>query len=1170
MQEAVATSIVRFADEQRTISSSNADSQSGSCEIAQDCTWPDALIDINEASPGDTASHTVVGCDMPAAIKSSESMAEDDFSGVKFHEAFWAVPEWRLPKSDTAPPEQKAIPHPSIAYLQGPHSLNSLAAESAARKADSAGNDDNASDRDIPQHKASSMDGVDQQSVTASQVRALQDLVLSMQQLLGHAAKKRAAMQQQLQDAKASAEQLQILQQVNETELAMWRAGAHVGSMTSQEQGLEHVLSSELQQTQVVLHQALAHQEEFMAQVMNLPPVLEAPIANNDDDDDAPVAPRTVVKDTQAEGNGSERDTHKPDAAATPLVTEQPEASKEEDEQASPDSPLLTADGKDNSAAEPQQQLMHAHAVIAVLAGRLGELECCNALLQDQLARSTDDLIKSGPQEPWHADGFPWDDRAPGDDGEQQASRLVSAATLDSRDGAFQPDEPAAAAAEQHDYLSELREHEAIAAAAQAGHLQTPGQTAESLPEADSKHTAVDTDARAAADTESHRPVEALPMPHALASSGKEANADSAELSDVAQRVQAHSAADDAQMASRLAAALVAARLVETLPSQHVLASPDKDASSEEDNLSNKPPTDRAHSDTKDAQLASRLAAAEEQNARLAATHAELERWLLHAQHQLTDYAAAHTDELLSPARKLFHGASFALTKAVAEVKSTSGLATPELQPLMVSEPARVSASSQACTGHDGNVQSSADKAGTMAELAASRTKLARVAAELADSERCRESLQQQLLGMGEAKMQTLAAANLPEQATAVDSSMLGEATDAEAQEWQPADTQLFSEDAQAPRCPACRRSQGEMINEAGRGTLEASISEVAALQVAMAQSEAIFLDLEAQLRAGFEREQASRGRIAALEQQLQTAVVQGRIAAPRGQAQQETAAPKHAALDAPGLAPASPERQVGSSQDACEQAAGAAAECQSGQEGSTQPLQQQVQAITAQLRAAQNRASDAEGIIGRLQDQVFDQLALVAELQSSLTAAQAKSPPADQAAQQMDEGALRSKAMSAQQLLTTPHQPAASLTVVKLIKKGPPLGPVRVDMSPLLVACTLIAGQSESPEELYDIISRESSTFAPQQKGAHRTGLPAPPAATAGTKGNGMERTASPQSASNNMRENPLFLRGVQSGIPDTSKKSAEALKGCSCSGEGLFHSPKVPYFPCRKPGRL
>lgn len=1162
MQEPIATSIVKLVIEQRTISSSNADSQSGSCEIAQDCTWPDALIDIDEASPGDTSSHIVVGFNMPAVIKFSESMAEDDFSSVQFHEAFWAVPEWRLPKSGPAVPEQTARPHSSFVYLKGPHSLNSLAADSTARQADSAGNDGNAGDRDIPKQKASSMDGVDQQAITASQVRALQDLVLSMQQLLDHAAKERAALQQQLRDAKASAEQLQILQQVNEAELAVWRTAIHVGSKPSQEQGLEHVLSAQLQQTKAVLHQALAHQEELMAQVMNLQPIGEAPMA---DDDDAPVAPGTVVEDTQAQVSRSERNANKPDAAATPLVTEQPEASKEEDVQASPDSPLLTADGKENSAAEPQQQLRHAHAVIAVLAARLGELECCNALLQDQLARSTDDLIKSGPQEPWLADSFPWDDRAPADDGEKQAINLVSAATIDKRDGVFQPGEPAAAAAE-HEYLPELREHEASAAAAQAEHLQTPGQAAESSPEADSKSAAVDTDARAAAATESHRPVEALPMPHALASSGKEASADSAEPSDVAQRVQAPSDVDDAQMASRLAAALVAARLVETLPSQHVLASSDKDASSEEDSLSDKTPTDRAQPDAEDAQLASRLAAAEEQNARLAATHAELERWLLHAQHQLTDYAAAHTDELPSPARKLFHSASFALTKAVAEVKSTGGLATPELQPLIVREPARVSASSQARRGHDGDVQSSADKAGTMAEPAASRAKLARVAAQLAESERCRESLQQQLLDMGEAKMQTLAAANSPEQATAADSSMHDEATDAKAQEWQPADTQLLSEDAQAHSCPACRRSQGDMINEASSSTLEASISEVAALQVAMAQSEAIFLDLEAQLRAGFEREEALQGRIAALEQQRQAAIAQGQIAATRGKAQQGTVS----ALDAPGLAPASPEGQAESSQDACEQAAGAAAECRSGQEGSTQLLQQQVQALTTQLRAAQSRASDAEGIIGRPQDQVSDQQALMAELQSSLTAAQARSPPAGQAAQQLDEGTLTSEAMGAQQLSAAPHEPAASLAVVKSIEKGPLLGPAHVDISPLLVACTHIAGQSESPEELYTIISRESSTFAPQQKGAHHIGLPAPPATTASTKGDRMERTASTQSSSDNMRENPLFLRGAQSGIPDNRKKSSEALKGCSHSGEGLVHSLEVPYSPCRKPGRL
>jgi hypothetical protein len=385
---------------------------------------------------------------------------------------------------------------------------------------------------------------------------------------------------------------------------------------------------------------------------------------------------------------------------------------------------------------------------------------------------------------------------------------------------------------------------------------------------------------------------------------------------------------------------------------------------------------------------------------------------------------------------------------------------------------------------------------------------------------------------MGEAKTQEFATAPSPEQATGADSSMRDTTTDAEVQEWQAADTQLFGEGTREASCPAWGRSQGEVISDAGSGTLEALLSEVAALQVAMVQSEAIFLDLEAQLRAGFEREETSQGRIAALERQVQAAIAQGRIAARSGSAQQGTAQPQHAALDASGPAPASPGKMVESNQDACEQAAGASAKCHSHQEGSSQRLQSQAQVILAQLRSTQRRANDAEGIIGRLQNQVFDQQALIAELQSSLTAAQANPPPAEQAgcsaAQQMDGGTLTSEALGAQQLLATPQ-----VAVVRSTGKGSLPGPVHGGISQLLVAYTLIAGQSESPEELSALILRENSTFAPKQRGPQQTGLPAPPAPAASMKGDWMERTASTHSSSDNMTENPLFLRCAYSGVP-------------------------------------
>ena len=78
-------------------------------------------------------------------------------------------------------------------------------------------------------------------------------------------------------------------------------------------------------------------------------------------------------------------------------------------------------------------QLAHAHSVIAELSTRLARLECSNALLQDRLAAGSGDLIKSGPDDQWPADVFPWQHAAPAREGqthERMAAEDINRVTL--------------------------------------------------------------------------------------------------------------------------------------------------------------------------------------------------------------------------------------------------------------------------------------------------------------------------------------------------------------------------------------------------------------------------------------------------------------------------------------------------------------------------------------------------------------------------------------------------------------------------------------------------------------------------------------------------------------------------------------------------------------------
>jgi len=536
------------------------------------------------------------------------------------------------------------------------------------------------------------------------------------------------------------------------------------------------------------------------------------------------------------------------------------------------------------------------------------------------------------------------------------------------------------------------------------------------------------------------------------------------------------------------------------------------------------------------------------------------------------------------------------------------------------------------------------------AELADSTAKLARLAEQLADSERCRDSLQQQLLDLFEAKLLASTIGTEPAGQSATQdlsckSPEVGQGVN------DLSVTKEGSAGAAVASCPACEHSTIAGEHEHGR-TLETATSEVAALKVAMTQSEAIFLDLEAQLTAAFEREDASQKQIALLQQKLAEASKHADAAQFEQQGTANNAghhlvpAMQHLS-SAPGNAEVHP-----SLKEADRVAMNGAAKSQHAQqtpkhaESSSQQVQllltqlraaqnktndaesiierlhdqllaqqgmldragkdqssdqhaapaqlssQRVQLLTLQLRAAQSRAHDAETVIERLHDQLYSQQAAITELQPALTAAgqntqahnagsypgaaSTDSPIVNQLLQidyprsntllkvaiveelpigttaysgvaedellsvDQDKGAIN----SALQIVHPVPAPSASLSEWVPAPKSTAQGSAHV--SPLLVACALIAGQTEAPEELYTIMAQEDSTPATSTRRASKGKMAAQVGPGSGRQGGVMQQHAPAPHSTQRMRENPLFLHGQRQG---------SLLGNSTCMGKSVRH---------------
>ena len=869
----------------------------------------------------------------------------------------------------------------------------------------------------------------------------------SLQGKLGRAAARESALQHQLRSAGLRAERMQALGGEREPEQA-----SRVQATCPEDLGhdLEFSRLTELQLTETALLDALQHEELLMEQIIGIQHAQSEAAASEG------ALPLMNVTADCVPGPA--------DVSQIALSTDVPAEMKA----SSPLSGRPTAEQTAGSGAMTRpSQLVHARSVIAELSDRLAQLECRNALLQDRLAAGSGDLIRSGPDDRWPADAFPWQNAAPA--GEGQANARVAAEAINGETRAAEPPttDGLYASSEQQQLLNITTEPEPethATAYSTSQHLQTvvkprseeDGQTpakgsstlpvpgavaAGALPQTEESQTETSASPALLTGEEtslveerrpSVRPKGTLAIGITAADHGSGAPAVKAqhgaapapppELTEVASEDCASSARQPQHASDVQSRALAIAMSI---------------ASSSE-----APASGEAGRDTKQAgkhsyrrarngallvespRMSMQLAAAEQQSASLAATHAELERRLLHAHQQLSGFAGAPSAQVPPPAIEVSHGVHGAPAHAVTEVPGFGKTSSAQPQPPKEAVPLQLQAPEEnGLRPDDASSAEAPQLAELRAELVERAAKHARVALQLDESERCRERLQQQLLDLWEARAAPGAAeggrCNEPdqtstrrEQAPRLSGDITGSnettasSTGApQAEQFQAgagqgeisqahntvsgsAEVMASSTGVQQPPCPTCGRSEPSAGGEADAtlGEVRQGPDEVAALQIAMTQSEAVFLDMELQLSAALEREEAAQARIAALEEKLQASIE----VRPLGKHKDDAVAAKEVHRDQQAQDPTTPAVQPPVPEG---QKAAAGAEpplrCDAQQQTVTQAdTPQRVQLLTEQLRRAHSRANDAEAVIETLQGQLLGQQALTTTLQSSLAAA--------------------------------------------------------------------------------------------------------------------------------------------------------------------------------------
>lgn len=953
-----------------------------------------------------------------ASLDPAKCRVDEACSRACFCEVFWAVPEWptatgmggflptgegRLADSLGAAPLPPSRPHNnSQAVLQGQAARVALLASDTAclpagHNSFRPGSTDGASKAEVTSQPAWMQSMTDQLEVAISQNSALQSLSASLQRELDSAAARESALQHQVRSAELRAERLQevLVEQIIGIQHVQSEAAALAGALCLMNATAE-CIPANMSQT-ALSTDVLAEMEAF-----------------------SPLSGRP----TAGQNAGSAAMTWPP-------------------------------------------RLAHARSVIAELSDRLAQLECSNALLQDRLAAGSGDLIRSGPDDQWPADAFPWQNEAPA--GEGQAYVRVAAEDIHRERLTPEPSTAysQAALSEPKQLVPDTAEPEPEAethasADSSSQHLQTvvkprgeeetpdegsstlpvPGIVAAgALPQAEESQTETSDGQALSAGQETSIVEErrhSVRPKTALATGNPAAD---------------HSSGAHAVEAQHVAAPAPPPALTEVAPEngtgnarqpQHAsdvqsraLAIAMSIVSSSEAQASGEPARDTRQAGTlsvrqarhgvlsiESPRMCMQLAAAEQQSASLAATHAELERRLLHAHQQLIGSAGAPSAQVPPPAAEVSHGIYSEHAHAVAEVPDGRKTSSVQPQPPVKAAPLRLDTASESGlrAGHASSAEA-VQLAELRAELAERAAKHARVALQLQESERCRERLQQQLLDLWESRAAPGAAecglSHEPDQARTHpqqapwpgegftgSTEFKGSNTDApqagQLQAWAAhgetsqlhsiatgsAEVMASSIGLHRPSCPTCGRSEplagGEA--DAALGEERQGPDEVAALRIAMTQSEAIFLDVERQLTAALEREEAAQARIAALEKKLQASIEDQ----PPNELEDSPVAAKevHQGQQSWGPATAAVQSSLPEGQLA---AAGEEppSRCDAQQQTVTEAdNSQRVQLLTEQLRRAQSRANDAEAVIETLQGQLIGQQAAMTALQASLTAA--------------------------------------------------------------------------------------------------------------------------------------------------------------------------------------
>ena len=1027
------------------------------------------------ATSSQPAGQLAEGCDLQcdrmsslAPLDPTNCRTDEACSRARFCEVFWAVPEWPaatsmggfLPTAEGRPADSlgAAALLPSKQHKSGQAILQEQAASIALLTTDTTwqpaghnsfrpGSIDGASKEGVTSQPACLPTMADQLEVAISQSSALQSLVASLQGELGRAAARESALQYHMRSAGLRAERLRALDGEREPEQATWAQGMCTEDLAHE---LRPLCPAKLQLTETALLDALQHEEVLMEQIIGI---------HHAQAEAAALAGALPLMNVTAECMPA-------DVSQIALNTYVPAGM----EASSPLSGRPTAEQTAGSGAVTWPPgLVHARSVIAELSDRLAQLECSNALLQDRLAAGSGDLIRSGPDDQWPADAFPWQNAAPA--GEGQAYARMAAEDIN---GEMLTPEPPTAYSQ--DPLSEPK--------------QLVSDTAEPEPEtdatADSTLQHLQTGVKLRGKEDGQRPAEGsstLPVPGAVAAGAlPQAGESQTETSDgptlsageetsiveerrhsvrpkatlaIGNPAANHSSGVHAIEAQHVTAPAPPPALAEVAPEdgarnacqpQHA---PDVQSraltiamsivSSSEAPANVKPARDSRQAGEQSVrqarkgvlsiespQMSMQLAAAEQQSASLAATHAELERRLLHAHQQLTASGFAGTGSAREQpsATEVVHSISHVPAHAVTEAPKAGNSSYAKLQALREAAPLRQEAAEKNSLRPDNDSSGEAPQLVELrAELAARATKHPRVALQLEESERCRERLQQQLLDLWEARAAPGAAesglphepdqaSTLPEQAARpsedVTSTIVIESSTGAPQaepEFQAgtahgelsrlhctvrgsAAVMASSNGVHRLPCPTCGRSEPLAGGEADAALGEArqGPDEVAALQTAMAQSEAVFLDVERQLTAALERMEAAQACIAALEEKLQANSKDGlldehkddAVAAEEVHQGQQSRGPATAAMQ-----PSVPEGQLAAAGEE------PPSRCDAQHQTVTQAdTSQRVQLLTEQLRRAQSRANDAEAVIETLQGQLLGHQAAMTALQSSLTAA--------------------------------------------------------------------------------------------------------------------------------------------------------------------------------------